>query len=301
MSLVDQQYFSIARKIVSNMTSESWESIPHVCITYEPEVTAFLNVLADINTTKTHGGRITLNTAMLRVIVEGLKACPKMNSHIRFNRRLVRGHIDTFDNIDISMPVMLETGEMMTINMHGFENKSLSQMRDAIKNSMERAHNSDLNEVMFEVSMDNTLQGLKKGKIMQAVFRLIGSKTGSHKVKTLSGAERKAYYSKPESERLTKHDIEQGTITVSNLGSVYREWDGECTILEIIPPQITAIGIGAVKNVPICDHDGNICPGKKLPLTIAFDHRALDMGDIAPFLKRLDEIFKKPEVMEEWV
>lgn len=301
MRLVNQQHFGMARKIVSNMTSESWETIPHACITYEPEVSSFLQVLGEMNEGKSKSEKITVNTALLRVIVEGLKACPKMNSHIHFNRRLVRGRVDTFDNIDISMPVMLKTGEMMTVNMHAFENKTMSQMRDAIHNSMARANNSDMNEVMFEVSMDNTIQGLKKGKLAQTVYRLIGAKTGKHKVKTLSGAAKKAYYSKPVDTRLTKHDIEQGTITVSNLGSIYREWDGVCTILEIIPPQVVAIGIGASRKTPICDDDGKLSPGTKLPITIAFDHRALDMGDIVPFMKRLDEIFANPMVLKEWV
>ena len=33
--------FGIQRKIVANMTSESWKTIPHVCYTYEPDVTKF--------------------------------------------------------------------------------------------------------------------------------------------------------------------------------------------------------------------------------------------------------------------
>lgn len=301
MSLIDQQHFGIARKIVSNMTSESWETIPHTCVTSEPEVTEFMKVLSEINEGKDKSEKITVNTALLRVIVEGLKVCPKMNSHIQFSRRLVRGRVDTFDHIDISMPVVLKSGEMMTVNLHSFEDKTMSQMRDIIHNTMERANNSDMNEVMFEVSMDNTIQGLKKGKISQTVCRLIGSKTGKHKVKTLKGAEKKAYYSKPVETRLTKHDIEQGTITVSNLGSLYLGWEGACTILEIIPPQVVAIGIGAIRHTPVCDEDGTIRAGIRLPLTICFDHRALDMGDVVPFMKKLDEIFQNPSVLKEWV
>ena len=35
-------HFGIARKIVSNMTAESWEQIPHAVISYEADVTDFL-------------------------------------------------------------------------------------------------------------------------------------------------------------------------------------------------------------------------------------------------------------------
>lgn len=300
-TVIKDQHFGIARKIVSNMTAESWETIPHAVISYEPEVTEFLKVMKDINKDSTSETKLTLNTIMLRVIVEGLKACPVMNSHIEFNRKLVRGNVKTFKEIDISMPMVLKTGEMMTINMHDMQDKTMSQMRDAIADSVRRANNSDMNEVMFEVSLDNTLRGLKKGKIAQTINRLIGSKTGKHKVKTLSGQAKKDYYSISEKDRLTKHDIEQGTITVSNLGSVCRNWNGICTILEIIPPQVCAIAIGATQLVPIAKQDGTVRTGYRLPFTIAFDHRALDMGDVTPFINRLNEIFANPDVIREWV
>ena len=300
-TVIRDQHFGIARKIVSNMTAESWETIPHAVISYEPEVTEFLKVMKDINKDATPEKKLTINTIMLRVIVEGLKACPIMNSHIEFNRKLVRGNVKTFKEIDISMPMVLKTGEMMTINMHDMQDKTMSQMRDTIADSVRCANNSDMNEVMFEVSLDNTLQGLKKGKIAQTINRLVGSKTGKHKVKTLTGKAKKEYYSIPVTDRLTKHDIEQGTITVSNLGSVCRNWNGICTLLEIIPPQVCAIAIGATQLVPIAEQDGTIRTGYRLPFTIAFDHRALDMGDITPFVNKLNEIFENPDIIREWV
>ncbi len=48
-----------------------------------------------------------------------------MNFYIEFDRKLVRGEIHTFENILISMPMVLPSGEMMTINLHNFENKNL--------------------------------------------------------------------------------------------------------------------------------------------------------------------------------
>lgn len=300
-NVIKHEHFGIARKIVSNMTAESWETIPHAVVSYEPEVTEFLDVVKEINEGVSKEERLTLNTVMLRVITEGIKACPAINAHINFNRKLVRGDVKTLENIDISMPAVLKTGEMMTLNIHGMQDKTITQMRDAIADTLRRANNSDLNEVMFEVSLDNTLTALKKGKIALAVNRLIGSKTGKHKVKTLSGKAKKEYYSIPETERLTKHDIEQGTITVSNLGSVCRDWKGICTILEIIPPQVCAIALGATQLEPIAEKDGTVRTGYRLPITIAFDHRALDMGDIAPFMNKLNEIFANPQMIKEWI
>lgn len=306
MALYKEEHFGIARKIVSNMTSESWESIPHAVVTYEPDVTELFKECKKLNADCTDKSKkITINTVMLKILCEGLKAAPKMNTHLEFNRKLVRGTLKYFDHIDISMPMILPTGEMMTVNMHDMGNKTLTEMTEAINDTARRAKNSDMNEVMFEVSMDNTLTGLKKGKILQAIRRLYGSKMpGKHQVKTLSGSKKKEYYSIPVADRLTKHDIEQGTTTISNIGSIYREHKGMCALLEIIPPQTTAFAINAAQKraVVVTDENGNDKIESRLvmPITIAIDHRALDYGDMVPFMRRLDEIIENPSVIQEW-
>lgn len=305
MALTKEVHFGIARKIVSNMTSESWETIPHATLTYEADVTDLLKEVKKLNEGNTDPAKkVTLNTVMLKIICEGLKAAPTMNTHIEFNRKLVRGCLKYYDHIDISMPMLLPTGEMMTVNMHDMGNKSLSQMTEAINDTIRRAKNSDMNEVMFEVSLDNTLQGLKKGKVLQAIRRLYGSKTGKHKVKTLTGKAKKDYYSIPATERLTKHDIEQGTTTISNLGSIYREHKGACALLEIIPPQTTAFAIDSIQKRPtvITNSEGKdeIAIRMILPITIAIDHRALDYGDVVPFMRKLDEIFADVTIIDNW-
>lgn len=297
-------HFGIQRKIVANMTSESWETIPHVTYMYEPDITDFMKEYKKLNLNRSGEDKITVNTLMLKVISEGLKAAPLMNSHIHFNRKLVRGEIDTFEDINISMPMILPNGEMMTVNLHNFENKNLDEMTDYIADVARRAKNTNLNEAMFEVSLDNTLTALKHGKIGQTVCRLIGSKTGKHKVKTLSGKAKREYEAIPVTERLTKHDIEQGTVTISNIGSIYRQQKGAVALLEIVPPQVTAFGVGAVQDKPvvITDEFGEkrIEARQVLPICIAFDHRALDFGDIVPFLKTLDNIFENPKIMHSW-
>ena len=304
MKKINTTHFGIQRKIVANMTSESWETIPHVTYMYEPDVTEFMKAYKKLNLNRSGADKISVNTLILKVICEGLKAAPAMNAHMHFNRKLVRGSIDTFKNIDISMPMILPNGEMMTVNLHDFAEKNLDEMTDYIQDVYRRAENTDLNEAMFEVSLDNTLTALKSGKIGQAVCRLIGSKTGKHKVNTLHGAAKKAYESIPVEDRLTKRDIEQGTVTVSNLGSVYRAGRGAAALLEIIPPQVTAFGVGAIQDKPVVVTDAfgekYVEARQVLPICIAFDHRALDFGDIVPFLQALDSIFENPQIMYTW-
>ena len=302
MKITRTEHFDIQRKIVANMTTESWEQIPHVAYVYEADVTDLMTEFKKLrSTSKT---KITLNTVLMKAIIEGLKAAPVMNSHLNYNRKLVRGELKTFEEINISMPMLLPDGRMMTVNLRDFQNKSLLAMTDYIADVTRRAENTNLNEVMFDVSLDNTITGLKQGKVKQAVSRLIGSKTGKHKVHTLHGAAKKAYYSIPEKDRLTKKDIEQGTVTISNLGSLYRGQSGYGTLIEIVPPQVCAFALGAVQDKPVVvtDKFGNktIEARQILPITVVFDHRALDFGDVIPFLKKMDSIFAHPQVIQEW-
>ncbi len=302
MKITRTEHFDIQRKIVANMTTESWEQIPHVAYVYEADVTDLMTEFKKLrSTSKT---KITLNTVLMKAIIEGLKAAPVMNSHLSYNRKLVRGELKTFEDINISMPMLLPDGRMMTVNLRDFQNKSLLAMTDYIADVTRRAENTNLNEVMFDVSLDNTITGLKQGKVKQTVSRLIGSKTGKHKVHTLHGAAKKAYYSIPEKDRLTKKDIEQGTVTISNLGSLYRGQSGYGTLIEIVPPQVCAFALGAVQDKPVVvtDKFGNktIEARQILPITVVFDHRALDFGDVIPFLKKMDSIFAHPQVIQAW-
>lgn len=298
MNVISTQHFDLARKIVSAMTTKSWETIPHVCVTYEHDVSDFVNTLKEINSKSKNEDKITLNTALLKVVTEGLKACPKMNGHIEFNEKLVRGCVKLYKNIDISMPAVLPDGRMMTVNLHSLENKTLGEIRDTVNTTMTLAKKSDMEAVLNDAMMDNTVNELKKGKFYDMFLRLIGSKTGKHKLESISRERKKKYVT--DTDHLTKHDIEQGTVTVSNLGSLYKNWQGSCSILEIIPPQITAIGIASLQSRPVVKN-GKVAVGKVLPITIAFDHRALDMGDVVPFMEKLDEIFDNPSLLKDWL
>ena len=305
MAIYKQEHFGLARKIVATETCLSWYNIPHAVLSYEADVTELMEVCKKLNegiTDKTK--KITLNTVMMRIICEGLKAAPKLNCTLDYNRRLINGTLNYHDEVNISMPIVLKDGRMTTVNMHDMGKKSLTEMTEAVNDTMRRMQNSVINETMYEVIIGDTLDGLKKGKIGQAINRGFSAMLGKQKLEHMKGAEKKAYYAKPATERLTRHDIDQGTITITNLGSVRRQYKGMCMMLEIIPPQVCAIAINAAQKRPtvVTDENGNekIETRTILPLTIAMDHRALDFGDFFPFFDTLDEVFAKPEIVLGW-
>lgn len=87
MAVYKTENFKIARKIVSNMTTESWNDIPHATMSYEADVTELLTECKKLNSISEE--KITINTLMLKIICEGLKAAPKMNCTLDFNKKLV--------------------------------------------------------------------------------------------------------------------------------------------------------------------------------------------------------------------
>lgn len=287
------------------MTSESWYNIPHVSFVYEPEISGFFDEYKKINAQRAPEDKFTFNTAMLKVITEGLKAAPQMNAHIKYNPHTIRGKITTYENINISMTMILSNGEMMTINLRDFHNKNIDEMTAYIKDLRRRMEQSNLNEAMYTVSFNKTVNTIKQGRVKEALLRIFGAKVGKCRIETLKGKEKKAYHAIPETERLGDKDIEQGTITISNIGSLDLNQRGQTALLEIIPPQVCAICMGAAQDRAVVKTDENgekyVGIGKILPITIAFDHRAIDFQDVVPFTKKLDEIFKNPEILRTWV
>ena len=299
MNIKNVSRFGIQRKIIANMTTQSWNEIPHVSYIYEPDVTLFYEKYKAFNAALPEGKKITINTVILKAITEAIKAAPQMNAHLEFNRSLVRGKITQYDNIDVSTPWILPSGQMMTLNLKDVGNRSLSNLHEYIADTGRKIKNTNLDEAMFSVSLHDTLEHLKHGHVIKVCLRLLGSKTGKHRVKTLSGKEKKEYENISVGDRLTRDDLKQGTITISNVGSITRNHPGTIGILMIIPPQVSVIGIGAMRKAPVIETNAagedEIKIAQILPLCVCFDHRALDFGEVKPFLDRLKEIFENPD------
>lgn len=295
--------FGIQRKIVANMTSESWKTIPHVCYTYEPDVTKFQAAFKEYSEKhKDDEYKVTFNSVLLKSVAEALKEAPEMNSHLHFEKKLVRGKLTTFDNIDISVPWPLPDGTMMTINMKDMGNKSLSEIGKLSADINRKLANTNLTEALYSVSIHDTIKALKKGHFIKAALRIFGAKSQKkHRVVTLKGTEKKAYYAIPETDRITRDDLAQGTFLVTNIGNLVRGLRGDASVLMIIPPMVCAMAVCAVQKKPIVVTNENgedeIVIRNILPLTICFDHRALDFGEVAPFIRKLEEIFNNPEII----
>lgn len=296
--------FDLQRRIVSHMTSSSWQNIPHVTYVYEPDITEFYNEFTELaKERKNVGYRITFNTIMIKAIVEGLLVSPDLNSYIEYNHKTTKGSLHILDEINVSIPWLLSDGKMITPTIPNAGKMSLNDISGYVLNLTKRIAKTNINEMLYSVVYTDRVNKLKKFNI-EIMRRIVASQISRYGIKGLEGKEKEDYYKVPENERLTEKDIMTGTVTVSNIGSLYKEQRGFFALLEIIPPQVFAIGLGSVQERPgvYVQENGNKEIGirKILPMCLAFDHRAVDFSSIIPFLKRLDEIFAKPDVIHKW-
>ena len=286
------EYFDISRKIIANMTSEGWKTIPHVCIVYDAEAELLMDVLQSYNRDRESNERISFNSLILRVLIEGIKACPQMNGHIKFSPWLVSGKVTALEHIDISLPIIYGEGKMTTINLPHMEDKSVHEIQAMIAEFRARIESTYMDRVLYRTGLEDTFSKLRRGNIPKAVGRLLGAKLGPGRVRI---DRRRSAGSK---DRLTPANIKQGSITVSNMGSLYKQWKGNCTILEIIPPQLCALAVGAVQKRAVVDAADNIRAARIVPITIAFDHRGLDTAELVPFMQTLDKLLRDREWLE---
>lgn len=292
------------KKVIASTTYQGWRESPHVSYIYEADVTDFYEEYKRLNSSGIFPVYIALNTLLMRVIVEGIKADPQINAHIRYNPYLVSGRIAIKEEININMPFLLEGGEMITINLRNFESKTLVEMAEYINRINDKISNTNSELALLDVGLHDTVKQLKKMRLLKVAGRLTGLIIGRKNAYEFSKAEKQAHSDMAKDKKLTIDDLNQGTITVSNLGAAVKGTKGFVGILDIVPPQVCVVGIGAIQEKPGVyyaeDKSQQIGVRKIIPFTIAFDHRALDFGDIAPFINKLESIFSSPSVIHTW-
>ena len=173
---------------------------------------------------------VSFNTIALKVIGEAIKAAPRVNSHIKYNRLFAAGKVYVKDKVNIAMPMLLANGEMRTAAIMDVGSKTLGELQHHINEVREKASRET------EIKARDVIHWAREHK--------------------------------------------ECTITVSNIGALCKGLTGTFAMLEIIPPQVAAVGIGALNN-------------GKLPLCVVFDHRALNFSDVLPFLTAIKEGFSQ--------
>ena len=88
---------------------------------------------------------------------------------------------------------------------------------------------------------------------------------------------------------LTEKDFNEGTFTITNLGS----YNIDIFNPIINPPEIAILGIGKIVDKPIVDNK-TIKISPMMNLCLSFDHRAVDGSTTAKFLSKICEYILNP-------
>ncbi len=92
-----------------------------------------------------------------------------------------------------------------------------------------------------------------------------------------------------QARRLRSEDLEGGTFTITNLGSLGIE-----TFTPIInPPQCAILGVGKIERRPVVDGD-RVVGRDQMSLCLTFDHRIVDGAPAARFLQQLTGAIENP-------
>lgn len=89
--------------------------------------------------------------------------------------------------------------------------------------------------------------------------------------------------------QLRQHELDGGTISVSNLGM----YGVEEFAAIINPPHAAILAVGAVRDEPVVE-DGAVVPGKVMTVTLSVDHRPVDGVIAARWLAALRELLENP-------
>jgi pyruvate dehydrogenase E2 component (dihydrolipoamide acetyltransferase) len=84
-------------------------------------------------------------------------------------------------------------------------------------------------------------------------------------------------------------DLEGGTFTITNLGM----YDVDAFTPIVTPPQVAILGVGRIAP-QVVPHEGQIAIRERVALSLSFDHRAVDGGPAARFLKRIKDLVERP-------
>ena len=292
--------FDIQRRVVAHKTSESWDTIPHVGIVIDLDVTAVRALVEKLRITSEYSDvRLTINSVMLKLIAESIKNAPDMNAYIEYNRRNNVGNIHYRDQIDIAMPMMTPAQRMITPVLRDVGGKSLREVCEAMEALARRANNTNIDLLLYEAALKDTWQRLRKGHLFTVLRRLWANFASTQRVALPSRHEREQYYKIPETDRLVADDLLESSFLVTNIGSLMPGLRCHVALMEIIPPAVAAFGLAGVQKQAVVRTKENgeheFVVRDMMPFTCYGDHRALDFVHGAGFLKTLLHLCEHPE------
>ncbi|MCQ2463855.1 MAG: 2-oxo acid dehydrogenase subunit E2 [Clostridia bacterium] len=298
------EYLDFLLKGTGYTLTNSQRTIPVAGFVHEADITELWSEYKALNERGDRPLKISFNTLMLRIVAECLKAAPILNAHMTYKPFTATGKLEYKEKIEVSMPIIFPNGRMLPLLVHDAGNKNLNELAAYVKDMERRLANTIIEESMFDLSADRLGELIKQGKPLQALCTAIAGVVGPGKLKFPPLKARLAYRKNEKSEDLiTKDDIGEGTVCVSDVGSIY-SGRGFATTSPVLSPTTAVFAFCRVRDEQRVYKDENgvlqLEYRKILPFTLLFDHKIGGFPDIVPFLNRMDEIIDDPTVIREW-
>ncbi|MEQ7033655.1 dihydrolipoyllysine-residue acetyltransferase [Enterococcus durans] len=93
--------------------------------------------------------------------------------------------------------------------------------------------------------------------------------------------------------KLSADDMRNGTITISNIGSVGGGWFTPV----INYPEVAILGVGTIAQQPIVNGEGEIVVGRVMKLSLSFDHRIVDGATAQQAMNNIKRLLADPELL----
>ena len=93
--------------------------------------------------------------------------------------------------------------------------------------------------------------------------------------------------------KLSAEDMRNGSITISNIGSVGGMWFTPV----INYPEVAILGVGTIVQQPIVNAEGEIVVGRMMKLSLSFDHRIVDGATAQKAMNNIKRLLADPELL----
>ncbi|GAA2905318.1 dihydrolipoyllysine-residue acetyltransferase [Enterococcus pseudoavium] len=93
--------------------------------------------------------------------------------------------------------------------------------------------------------------------------------------------------------KLSGDDMRNGTITISNIGSVGGGWFTPV----INYPEVAILGVGTIAQQPIVNSEGELAVGRVMKLSLSFDHRIVDGATAQKAMNNIKRLLADPELL----
>ncbi len=293
------EYFNLKKRVSGNVLTNAQKELVGASYFYEADITKFWEEFKKLQSEVDY--KLSFNTLMMRVLIEGLKAAPRLNAHMRYNYTASSGHLVIKKHVDVAMPYIFENGETFTLKVRHADERNLKELQFYVNDLIDRAEHSDINRVLFDLIAQRMVGFVLKGKLVSTVAQIGSGYIGKGKVAKFKDMMKK---SNQDGSQILMEELNEGTVCFTNWGSVHRELNGNIGYTPLLYPQVFLMGFGAARdrNFVYKNEKGKIDmeTKKMLPINLVFDHRIGAFNDTMPFVRRLEEIFANPEIIREW-